>query len=79
MLCTTVVDTVPSVLFLFVTSTKVDIDPRPTFTHVDSTSVQSVVYQGASHFTTTSTRIIAPAADVWFHDRITTRGTSICK
>ncbi|KAJ7245743.1 hypothetical protein C8J57DRAFT_1024812, partial [Mycena rebaudengoi] len=69
---------VPSVLFLFVTSTKVDIDPRLTFTRVDGTSVQmklrGVVYHGASHFTT---RIVTPAADVWFHDGITTRGTSV--
>jgi hypothetical protein len=40
MLFTTVVDMLPSVLFLFVTSTKVDTDPRLTFTCVDGTSVQ---------------------------------------
>jgi hypothetical protein len=76
MLRTTAVDTVPqaSVLFLFVTSTKVDIDPRLAFIRVNGTSVQmklrGVVYHRASHFTTRI--LITPAADVWFHDRITT-------
>jgi hypothetical protein len=77
MLRTTVVDTVPSVLFLFVTSTRVDIDPWLAFTRIDGTSVQMKLSGVISHRTSHSTNRIITPADVWFHDTITTSGTSI--
>ncbi|KAJ7280137.1 hypothetical protein C8J57DRAFT_1174800 [Mycena rebaudengoi] len=74
----TVVSSVPSLLFLFITSTKVDIDPQLSFTRSDGVSVRmrlrGVVYYGASHFTS---RIIIPADGVWFHNGIMTKGTSV--
>ncbi|KAJ7204255.1 hypothetical protein C8J57DRAFT_1542277 [Mycena rebaudengoi] len=63
---------------LFVSSAKIALDPYLTFTRADGEEVvlclRGVVYHGGSHFTS---RIVDSHGDVWFHDGITTRSTSV--
>ncbi|KAJ7264715.1 hypothetical protein C8J57DRAFT_1069882, partial [Mycena rebaudengoi] len=77
MLRATVVSAVPSILFLFISNVKIHLDPFIQFVCNGSSVrlyLRGLVYHSNAHFTS---RIISVQGDIWFHDGIVTRNSSV--